>query len=54
MIISGGIDLSIGSLMSLINVFAARCMLNMSFREALLYALLLVARSARCAARSPG
>ena len=41
-IISGGIDLSIGSLMSLINVIAARWMLNMSFREALGYALLLV------------
>src|SRR5262249_45260753 len=38
-IISGGIDLSIGSLMSLINVIAARWMLNMSFREALAYAL---------------
>ena len=41
-IISGGIDLSIGSLMSLINVVAARWMLHMSFREALAYALLLV------------
>ena len=41
-IISGGIDLSIGSLMSLINVIAARWMLNMSFREALLAALVLV------------
>ena len=41
-IISGGIDLSVGSLMSLINVIAARWMLNMSFREALGYALLLV------------
>jgi ribose transport system permease protein len=41
-IISGGIDLSVGSLMSLINVIAARWMLNMSFREALAYALLLV------------
>src|SRR5262249_52853097 len=41
-IISGGIDLSVGSLMSLINVAAARWMVNMSFREALAYALLLV------------
>jgi ribose transport system permease protein len=41
-IISGGIDLSVGSLMSLINVIAARWMLNMSFREALGYAFLLV------------
>jgi ribose transport system permease protein len=41
-IISGGIDLSIGSLMSLVNVVAARWMVHMSFREALLYSLLLV------------
>jgi ribose transport system permease protein len=41
-IISGGIDLSIGSMMSLVNVIAARWMLHMSFREALLYSLLLV------------
>jgi ribose transport system permease protein len=41
-IISGGIDLSIGSMMSLVNVIAARWMINMSFREALLYSLLLV------------
>jgi len=41
-IISGGIDLSIGSLMSLINVVAARWMVHMSYREALLYALGLV------------
>jgi ribose transport system permease protein len=41
-IISGGIDLSIGSLMSLVNVVAARWMIHMSFREALLFALLLV------------
>ena len=41
-IISGGIDLSIGSLMSLINVIAARWMMTMSFREALGAALVLV------------
>ena len=41
-IISGGIDLSIGSMMSLVNVVSARWMLHMSFREALLFALLLV------------
>jgi ribose transport system permease protein len=41
-IISGGIDLSIGSLMSLVNVVAARWMMHMSFREALLYSLALV------------
>jgi len=41
-IISGGIDLSVGSLMSLVNVIAAREMIHMSFREALLFSLLLV------------
>jgi ribose transport system permease protein len=41
-IISGGIDLSVGSLMSLVNVIAAREMMTMSFREALLFSLLLV------------
>ena len=41
-IISGGIDLSIGSMMSLVNVVAAKYMIHMSFREALLFALLLV------------
>jgi ribose transport system permease protein len=41
-IISGGIDLSIGSMMSLVNVVAARWMLHLSFREALLYSLLIV------------
>jgi ribose transport system permease protein len=41
-IVSGGIDLSIGSLMSLINVIAARWMMSMSFREALAAALALV------------
>jgi ribose transport system permease protein len=45
-IISGGIDLSIGSLMSLVNVVAARWMLHMSFREALAFALLLVVAGA--------
>ena len=35
-IISGGIDLSIGSLMSLVNVVAARWMVTMSLREAIL------------------
>jgi ribose transport system permease protein len=41
-IISGGIDLSIGSMMSLVNVVAAKYMIHMSFREALLFGLLLV------------
>jgi ribose transport system permease protein len=49
-IISGGIDLSIGSLMSLVNVVAARWMLNMSFREALLFALLLILAAAAAGA----
>jgi ribose transport system permease protein len=41
-IISGGIDLSVGSLMSLVNVVSAKYMLHMSFREALLFAVLVV------------
>jgi ribose transport system permease protein len=41
-IISGGIDLSIGSLMSLVNVVAARWMVTMSLREAILFAILIV------------
>jgi ribose transport system permease protein len=41
-ILSGGIDLSVGSMMSLVNVVAAKYMIHMSFREALLFALLLV------------
>jgi ribose transport system permease protein len=41
-IISGGIDLSVGSMMSLVNVVSAKYMLHMSFREALLFSVLLV------------
>ena len=41
-IISGGIDLSIGSLMSLVNVVAARWMVTMSLREAVFFMLLIV------------
>jgi ribose transport system permease protein len=41
-IISGGIDLSIGSLTGLVNVVAARWMLHMSFEEALLFSLALL------------
>jgi ribose transport system permease protein len=41
-ILSGGIDLSVGSLMSLVNVFAAKYMIHMSFREALLFAVVVV------------
>src|SRR4029453_13335810 len=45
-VISGGIDLSIGSLMGVINVLSAREMVDMSFRNALLFSLLLIARGA--------
>ena len=41
-ILSGGIDLSVGSMMSLVNVVAAKYMVHMSFREALLFAVLVV------------
>ena len=41
-VISGGIDLSVGALMSVINVLSAEYMVDMSFRGALLYALALV------------
>jgi ribose transport system permease protein len=41
-VVSGGIDLSVGSLMSLINVLSAKYMVHMSFREALLYAAALI------------
>jgi ribose transport system permease protein len=45
-VISGGIDLSVGSLMGLINVLSAKHMMGMSFREAMLFALLLLLLSA--------
>jgi ribose transport system permease protein len=45
-IMSGGIDLGVGSMMSLINVLAAKYMLDMSFRQALLYSLALVLAAA--------
>jgi ribose transport system permease protein len=41
-VISGGIDLSVGSLMSVINVLSAEYMVDMSFHQALLYAAGLV------------
>jgi ribose transport system permease protein len=41
-ILSGGIDLSIGSMMSFVNVLAAKYMVHMSFRDAVLYGLALV------------
>jgi len=45
-IISGGIDLSVGSMMSLVNVVAGKYMLHMSFEEALLFSFALVACAA--------
>jgi ribose transport system permease protein len=41
-ILSGGIDLSVGSMMSLVNVVAAKYMIHMSFREALAFSALIV------------
>jgi ribose transport system permease protein len=41
-VISGGIDLSIGSLMAVVNVVSARAMVDMSFRQALAFSLLLL------------
>ncbi len=49
-IISGGIDLSVGSLMSLINVLSAKYMVHMSYREAVLYALALILAGAAAGA----
>ena len=45
-VISGGIDLSIGSLMGVINVLSAREMVDMSFRQALAFSLLLLVLAA--------
>jgi ribose transport system permease protein len=45
-IISGGIDLSVGSMMSLVNVVAAKYMVHMSFDEALLFSVGLVLAAA--------
>jgi len=45
-IISGGIDLSVGSMMSLANVVSAKYMLHMSFDEALLFSIAVVAGAA--------
>jgi ribose transport system permease protein len=41
-IMSGGIDLSVGSMMSLVNVVAAKYMLHLSFDEAVLFSVALV------------
>jgi ribose transport system permease protein len=45
-VISGGIDLSVGSLMGLMNVLSAKHMIGMSFREAILFSLLILLLSA--------
>ena len=45
-VISGGIDLSIGSLMGVINVLSAKNMIDMSFRQALAFSLLLLVLAA--------
>jgi len=45
-IISGGIDLSVGSMMSLANVVSAKYMLHMSFDEAILFSIAVVAGGA--------
>jgi ribose transport system permease protein len=45
-VISGGIDLSVGSLMGLMNVLSAKYMVGMSFREALAFALAVILLSA--------
>jgi ribose transport system permease protein len=45
-VISGGIDLSIGSLMAVVNVLSAREMVDMSFGQALAFSILLIALTA--------
>ncbi len=45
-VISGGIDLSVGSLMGLMNVISAKHMIGMSFREAILFSLVILLLSA--------
>jgi ribose transport system permease protein len=49
-IISGGIDLSVGAMMSLVNVVAARSMIGMSFEEALLFSVFIVLAAAAAGA----
>jgi len=41
-VISGGIDLSVGSLMGLMNVLSAKHMMGMSFREAIVFSLVIL------------
>jgi ribose transport system permease protein len=45
-VISGGIDLSIGSLMAVVNVLSAKHMVGMSYREALAFSLLILVLTA--------
>ena len=45
-ILSGGIDLSVGSMMSLVNVVSARLFLHMGFREAMLVSVGIIAGAA--------
>ncbi|MBD0347680.1 MAG: ABC transporter permease [Thermoleophilia bacterium] len=45
-VISGGIDLSIGSMMGVVNVLSAKHMIGMSFREALAFSLLILVLTA--------
>jgi ribose transport system permease protein len=49
-IVSGGIDLSVGSLISLVNVVSAKYMVDMSFTRALLFAALLLVGSSAAGA----
>jgi ribose transport system permease protein len=53
-IIAGGIDLSIGSMMSLINVVSAKYMVHMGFEKALLFGLALVLLGAAIGAVTGG
>ncbi len=45
-VISGGIDLSIGSLMGVVNVLSAKHMFDMSFRQAIAFSLLILVLTA--------
>src|SRR6267378_7924965 len=45
-VLSGGIDLTVGPMMAVANVLAARAMLHNSFREALLIAALVLVAAA--------
>jgi ribose transport system permease protein len=49
-VISGGIDLSIGSLMGVVNVLSAKHMLDMSFRQAIAFSVLILVLAALASA----